>query len=182
MLSNCGKHLWRRICKVPWTARRSNESILKEINSEYSLEGLMLKLQYFGHLRWRVDSFEKTLMLGKTEGRRRRANRGWDGWMASLTQWTWVWVNSGRWWRTRKSGVLQFMGSQRVRHDLATEQQQHICVCVSVCVYISLHLQHWGIIHIYSYYFCHSNFSATPISHIMNFSEKFIIWERRLHS
>ena len=137
----------------------------------------MLKLQYFGHLMWRVDSFEKTLMLGKIEGKRRRANRGWDGWMASLTQWTWVWVNSRRWWRTRKSGMLQSMGSQRVGHDLATEQQQqHICVCVSVCVYISLHLQHWGIIHIYSYCFCHSNFSATPISHIM----KFIIWERRL--
>ena len=63
---------WRRLLRVPWTARRSNQSILKEINPEYSLEGLMLKFQYFSHLMQRTDSFEKTLMLGKTEGRRRR--------------------------------------------------------------------------------------------------------------
>ena len=63
---------WRRLLRVPWTARRSNQSILKEISPEYSLEGLMLKLQYFGHLLWRADSLEKTLMLGKIEGRRRR--------------------------------------------------------------------------------------------------------------
>ena len=68
---------WRRLLRVPWTARRSNQSILKEINPEYSLEGLMLKLklQYFGHLMWRNDSFEKTLMLGKIEGRRRRGQQ-----------------------------------------------------------------------------------------------------------
>ena len=117
--------LWccRRLLRGPWTARRSNQSILKEISPEYSLEGLMLKLklQYFGHLMWRADSFEKTLMLGKIEGERKRANRGWDGWMASLTQWTWVWVDSGCWWWTGKPGVLQFMGSQRVWHDWVTE-------------------------------------------------------------
>ena len=69
---------WRRLLRVPWTARRSNQSILKEINPEYSLEGLILKLklQYFGHLMRRTDSFEKTLMLGKIEGRRRMGNRG----------------------------------------------------------------------------------------------------------
>ena len=74
--------------RVPWTARRSNQSILKEINLEYLLEGLMLKLklQYFGHLMQRTDSLEKTLILGKTEGRMRRGDRGWDGWMASLIQ------------------------------------------------------------------------------------------------
>ena len=68
---------WRRLFRVPWTARRSNQSILKEISPEYSLEGLMLKwkLQYFGHLMWRTDSFEKTLMLGKIEGRRRGQQR-----------------------------------------------------------------------------------------------------------
>ena len=83
---------WRRLLRVPGTARRSNQSILKEISPEYSLEGLMLKLklQYFGHLMWRTDSFEKTLMLGKIEGGRRRVKRGWDGWMASQTRWTWV--------------------------------------------------------------------------------------------
>ena len=77
---------WRRLWRVPWTASRSSQSILKEINPEYSLEGLMLKLklQYFGHLMWRTDSFEKTLMLGKTEGRRRR---GWQRirWLDGIT-------------------------------------------------------------------------------------------------
>ena len=77
---------WRRLLRVPWIARRSNQSILKEISPEYSLEGLMpkLKLQYFGHLMWRTDSLEKTLMLGKIEGRRRR---GWQrmGWLDGIT-------------------------------------------------------------------------------------------------
>ena len=100
---------WRRL-GVPWTSRRS--FILKEISPEYSLEGLMLKLkvQYFGHLMPRTDSLEKTLMLGKIEGGRRRW-RGWDSWMASMTQGTWVWVNSRSWWWTGKPGMLQFMGS-----------------------------------------------------------------------
>ena len=84
---------WRRLLRVPWTARRSSQSIIKEISPEYWLEGLMLKLkfQYLGHLMWRTDSFEKTLMLGKIEGRGEGDDRGWDGWMASLTPWTWVW-------------------------------------------------------------------------------------------
>ena len=107
---------WRRLLRVPWTARRSNQSIRKEISPEYSLEERMLKLklQYFGHLMWRTDSLEKTLMLGKIEGRSRRDDRGWDGWMASLTQWTWVWVNTGSWWWTGRPGVLQSLGLQRV--------------------------------------------------------------------
>ena len=82
---------------------------------------LKLKLQYFGHLMWRVDSLEKTLMLGGIGGRRIRGHRGWDDWMASLTQWTWVWVNSGSWWWTGRPGVLWFMGSQRDGHNWATE-------------------------------------------------------------
>ena len=119
---------WRKLLRVPWTARRSNQSILKEINPEYSLEGLMLKLklQYFGHLMQRVDSLEKTLMLGKTKAEGKGDDRGWDGWMASLTQWTWVWASSRRWWRTRKPGVLQSMWSQRVGHNWVTEQQQNL--------------------------------------------------------
>ena len=113
---------WRRLLRVPWTARRSNQSILEEISLGCSLQGLMLKLklQYFGHLMWRVDSLEKTLMLGGIGGRRRRG-WGWDGWMASPTRWTWVWVNSRSWWWTGRPGVLRFMGSQRVGHDWATE-------------------------------------------------------------
>ena len=87
-----------------------------------SLEGLMLKLQYFGHLMWRTDSLEKTLMLGKTEGRRRRGiYRGWDDWMASPTQWSWVWARSRSWWWTAKPGVLQSTGSQRIGHDGVTK-------------------------------------------------------------
>ena len=113
---------WGRLLRVPWTVRRSNQLILKEISPEYSLEGLMLKLklQYFGHLMWRTDSLEKTLMLGKIEGK--GDDRGWDGRMASPTQWTWVWASFGIWWRTGKPGMLQSMGSQRVKYDWATKQ------------------------------------------------------------
>ena len=107
---------WRRILRVPWTARRSNQSILNEISPECSLEGLRLKLklQYFGHsckelTHWkRVWSWEGLGAGGKGD------DRGWDGWMALPTRWTWVWVNSRSWWWTRRPGVLWFMGSQRV--------------------------------------------------------------------
>ena len=116
---------WRRLLRVPWTARKSNQSILKEISLGISLEGIMLrlKLQYFGHLMRRVDSLEKT-DAGRDWGQEEKGTtRGWDGWMASLTQWTWVWANSRRWWGTGKPGVLQSMGSQIVGHDWETEQQ-----------------------------------------------------------
>ena len=105
---------WRGLLRVPWTARWSNQSIPREISSECSLAGLMLKLklQHFGHLMRRTDSFVKTLMLGKIEAGDEGDDTGWDGWMASLTQWTWVWVNSRSWWWTGKSGMLQSMGSQ----------------------------------------------------------------------
>ena len=114
---------WRRLLRVPWTARRSNQSILKEISPGCSLEGMMLKLklQYFGHLMGRVESLEKTLMLGGIGGRRRRGQQKMSGWIASPTRWTWVWVNSGSWWCTGRPGVLRFMGSQRVGHDWVTE-------------------------------------------------------------
>ena len=104
---------WRRLLRVPWTSRKSNQSVLKEISPGCSLEGLMWKLkrQYFG--TWCEElTLEKTLMLGKIEGKRRRGNRGWDGWMASLTPSTWVWANSRRQWRTESPGMLQFMESQ----------------------------------------------------------------------
>ena len=102
---------WRRLLRVPWTARRSNQSILKEISPGISLEGMMLKLklQYFGHLMRRVDSLGKTLML-RGEG----DDWGWDGWMASLTWSMLVWVNSGYWWWTGRPGMLRFMGRKEL--------------------------------------------------------------------
>ena len=113
---------WRRLLRVSWTERRSNQSILKEINPEYSLEGLMLKqkLQYFGHLMQRSYSFhslEKTLMLGKIEGKRTRGlQMTW--WLDGITdEWTWVRANYGRWWRTAKPDLLQSTGQQTVRHN-----------------------------------------------------------------
>ena len=114
---------WRRFLRGPWTKRRSNQSILKEISPEYSLGGLMLKLklQYFGHVMWRTDSFEKTWCWKSLKAGGEGDDRGWDSWMASLTPWTWVWVNSRSWWWTGRPGVLQSMGSLRVRHDWETE-------------------------------------------------------------
>ena len=107
----------------PLDCKEINQSILKEISPEYLLEGLMLKLklQYFGHLMWRTDSLEKTLMLGRIEGRGRRGRQRMRWLMASPTQWTWVWACSGSWWWTGKPGMLQSMGSQRDRYDWVTE-------------------------------------------------------------
>ena len=110
---------WRRLLRVPWTARRSNQSILNKISPEYSLEGLMLKLklQYFGlliHLQ-RPWCWERLKVGGEWE------NREWDGWLASPTGCTWVWVNSGNWWWTGRPGVLHSMGLQRVGQDWVTE-------------------------------------------------------------
>ena len=126
---------WKRLLRVPWTARRSNQSILKEVIPDYSLEALMLKLklQYFGRLMRRTDSLEKTLMLAKIEGRRRRGDREWGGWMASPTWWTWVWARSGCWWWTGRPGMLLSMGSQRVGHDWVTDQNSADLSC-GICV------------------------------------------------
>ena len=105
---------WRRLLRVPWTARRSNQSILKEISPECSLEGLMLKmrLQYFGHLMRRADSFERTLMLGKIEGGRRGGQqrmRWLDGITDSMDM---SWGKLGSWWWTGRPGMLWFTRSQ----------------------------------------------------------------------
>ena len=117
---------WTRLLRVPWTTRRSNQSILKEISPGCSLEGMMLKLklQYFGHLMQRVDSLEKTLMLGGIGSRRRR---GWQRmrWLVGITDS--MHINSGSWWWTGRPGVLRFMGSQRVGHDWATELNWNCC-------------------------------------------------------
>ena len=113
---------WRRLLRVPWTARRSNQSILKS-SPEYSLGGLIMKLKTnilatwckeLTHLK-RPWCWERLKVGGEGDG------RGWDGWMASLTQWTWIWASSGSWWSTGKPGVLQSIRSQRVRHNWVTE-------------------------------------------------------------
>ena len=114
---------WKRLLRVPWTAGRSSQSILKEISPEYSLKVLMLKLKlhYFGHLMWKTDSLEKTVIWERLKAGGEGDNRRRDGWMTSSTQWTWVWVSSGSWWWTGRPGVLQFMGSLGVRHVWVTE-------------------------------------------------------------
>ena len=133
---------WRRLLRVCWTARRFNQSILKEISPEYSLGGLMLKLklQYSGHLMWRTDSLEKTLMLGKIEAGGEGDDRGWDDWMASSTRWTWVWVRSGSWWSTWKPKVMQSMGwqSQRWLMDWTELNYQNVKVSDKSCLFIYL--------------------------------------------
>ena len=114
---------WGRLLRVPWTARRSNQSILKGISPVCSLEGLILKWNSNTLATWCKElthlkrlSCWKRLKAGGEED-----DTGWDSWMASLTQWTWVSVDSGSWWWTGRPGVLQFMGLQRVRHDWATK-------------------------------------------------------------
>ena len=99
---------WRRLLRVPWAAR-SNQSILKEISPEYSLEGLMLKLklQYFGYLMQRTASFERPWCWERLKAEGEGDDRGWGGWMASLTRWTWVWASSRSWWWTGRPGVWQ---------------------------------------------------------------------------
>ena len=118
-------YCWRRHLRVPWTARRWNQSILKEIYTEYSLERLMLKLklQYTGHLCKEPTPWKRPWCWGRLRTGGEEGDREWDGSMASPTQWTWVWTSSGRCWRIGKPGVLQSMGSQRIGHNLAIEQE-----------------------------------------------------------
>ena len=132
--------VWRRLLRVPWTERRPNQSLLKEISPECSLEGLMLKLklQYFDHLMQRTDSFEKTLRLGKIEGRRRRGHQRMR-WLDGLTDLMHMSLSKipGSWWWTRRPGVLWSMGSQRVRHNWETELNWLFLInCHSKIIYI----------------------------------------------
>ena len=134
---------WRRLLRVPWISRRSSQSILKEISPGCSLEGMMLKLklQYLATSCEELTHWKRLWCWERFGGRRRTDDRGWDGWMAPLTQWTWVWVNSRSWWWTGRPGMLQFMGSQRVGHDWATKLNwtelilsdvEHLFMCLSI--------------------------------------------------
>ena len=120
MLLNCGIG---GLLRVLWTARRSNQSILKEISPKYSLEGLMLKLklQYFGTWCKEMIHWKRPWCWERLKAGGEGDDRGWGGWMASPTQWTWVWVDSRNWWWTGRAGMLQSMGSQRVGYDWVTE-------------------------------------------------------------
>ena len=124
---------WRGLLWVPWTVRRSNQSILKERKLKYSLEGLMLSWSSNTMATWGEEPTQwkrpwccESLRAGEED------DRGWDGCMVSLMQWTWTWANYGRWWGTGKPGMLQSMGSQSVGHDLATEQQRYILFILTI--------------------------------------------------
>ena len=141
----------KKTLECPCTAKRSSQSVLKEISPEYSLEGLVLKLklQYFGHLMQRADSFEKTLMLGKIVGRRRR---GWQRvrWLDGITDsmdwvsWnSWVSASFQSWWWTGRPGVLQSMGSQRVGHDWVTKLNW-TPLSMTLWAFLTHLIFHWG--------------------------------------
>ena len=121
MVFNCD--CWRRLLRVAWTTRRLNQWTLKEINPEYSLKGLMLKLklQYFATWCKELTHLERSWCWERLRAGGEGDDRGWDGWMTSPIQWTWVWVDSRSWWWTGRPGVLQFMELQRVGHDWVTE-------------------------------------------------------------
>ena len=129
---------WKRLFRVPWTVRRSNQSILKEISPEYSLEGPMLKLKHNTLATWceELIHLKRPWCWESLEAGGEGDDRGWDGWMASPTQWTWVWVNSRSWWWTGKLGMLKSMGSQRVKHDWVTELDWYICIYSCTHCYI----------------------------------------------
>ena len=134
-----GLWCWRRLLRVPLTERRSNQAILKEIGPKYSLEGLMLKLNSNTLATWckELTHWKRPWCWERLKAGQ-EGDRGWDGWMASLTQWTWVWVNSRSWWWAGRPGMLQSMGSQRVRHNWAmnwTPCAYHLSIlCITVCI------------------------------------------------
>ena len=114
---------WRRLLRVPWTVRKSNQSILKEINPKYSLEGMLLKLK-LNTLAMRCEKlthWKRPWCWERLKAGGEGNVSGWDGWMASPTRWTWVWVNSGSWWWTGRRGLLQSTGCQSVGHNCVTE-------------------------------------------------------------
>ena len=135
---------WRRLLRVPWTARRSNQSILKETSPGCSLEGLMLKLKLHTLTTWceELNHWERPWCWEGLGAEGEGDDGGWDGWMASPTWWTWVWVNSGSWWWIGRPGMLWFMGLQRVGHDWATELKWLVnrgMILLEDGMYVALH-------------------------------------------
>ena len=170
---------WRRLLRAPWTARTSNQSILKEISPKYSLEELMLKLKlhYFGHLMWRTDSLEKTLLLGKIEGRRSRGWQKMSCWMASPTRWTWVWAGSGKWWRRGKPGVLQSMGFAKSQTQLSHWTTAKLLLYWPRVFYF---LVHWAVAFSSAKWVCWIRRGSQLLLHIRitwgNFFSKFVLY------
>ena len=114
---------WGRLLIIPWTARRSNQSILKDISPEYALERLILKLKHQYLATWceELTQWKRPWCLERLKAGGEGDNRWWDGWMASPTRWIWVWASSGSWWWTGRPSVLQSMESKRVRHNCVVE-------------------------------------------------------------
>ena len=130
---------WRRLLRVPWTARRSNQSILKEINCGISLERMMLKLKFQYLATWceELTHLKRPWCWERLKAGGEGNDRGWDGWMASPTWWTWVWASSRNWWWTGKLGMLQSMGS--------TNSQTRLSDWIKLNFWISRRiLHHWA--------------------------------------
>ena len=140
---------WRRLLRVPWTARRSNRSILKEISPGYSLEDWGWSWNSNPLATWweELTHWKRPWYWERLKAEGEGDDRGWDGWMASLILWTWVWVSSSSWWWTEKPGMLQSMGLQGVGHDWVSELNlTHISSCshgLSVNCPLSLKLDVW---------------------------------------
>ena len=119
---------WRRLLRVPWTARRSNQSILKEITLNVHWKDCCWSWRSNILITWweKLTHWKRPWCLERLKAGGKEDDSGWDGWITPLNKWTWVWASSRRWWRTRKPGVLQSMGSQRAERDLATEEQPFI--------------------------------------------------------
>ena len=174
---------WRRLLRASWTARRWNQSILKEISLEYSLEGLMLKLkfQYFDHLMWRTDSLEKTMMLGKLKAGGEGDDRGWDGWMASPTGWTWVWAGSRSWWWTwrpgcpwglKKSDMTEPLNWTEAGHGLSSKEKISFNFMAALTICSDFGAQEdkvWHCFHGFPIYFPWSDGTGCHDLHFLNF-------------
>ena len=131
---------WRRLLRVPWTARKSNQPMIKEISPEYSLEDWCWSSNTLTTLCKELTHCKRPCYWARLKVGGEGDDRGWDVWMASLTQWTWVWTSSRSWWWTDKPGVLQSMGSQRVRLNWVTQLSElmYVCVCMCVCMHVSV--------------------------------------------